>query len=346
MTSNTRNDAPTASIRKIKTINPATEQVLKEYEIIDEKQVNESVRRARNAFAEWKKDIDKRADHLYSFANELRKNKENLASTATQEMGKSIQESRAEIDKCAWTIEYFADNAKLFSAGEVINTDARKSVVTFEPLGVIASIMPWNYPYWQGLRFAAPSLMIGNTIVLKPASATMQCGIEIEKTFQKADVPEGVFQTLVGDSKIAESLIDSDGVNAVTFTGSVPVGAKVAQRATSKLKKTVLELGGSDPFIVCEDADIEKAASGAVKGRFVNCGQSCIASKRFIVTKNIVKEFTERFVQKTEKLKVGDPLADNTDLGPLVNAKSLENMEGIVKRSIKEGAELHRRPKG
>jgi acyl-CoA reductase-like NAD-dependent aldehyde dehydrogenase len=213
-------------------------------------------------------------------------------------------------------------------------------VVTFEPLGVIASIMPWNYPYWQGLRFAAPSLMIGNTIVLKPASATMQCGIEIEKTFQKASVPEGIFQTLVGDSKIAESLIDSDGVNAVTFTGSVPVGAKVAQRATSKLKKTVLELGGSDPFIVCEDADIEKAASGAVKGRFVNCGQSCIASKRFIVTKNIAKEFTEQFIQKTEKLKVGDPLADDTDLGPVVNAKSLENMEGIVKRSVKEGAEL------
>jgi succinate-semialdehyde dehydrogenase/glutarate-semialdehyde dehydrogenase/succinyl-CoA reductase len=326
--------------QKIKTTNPATEEVLKEYEIIDEERLNESVQRARDAFAEWKKDFDKRADHLYSFANELRKNKENLARTATQEMGKSIKESRAEIDKCAWTTEYFADNAKLFLAGEVINTDARKSIVTFEPLGVIASIMPWNYPYWQGLRFAAPSLMTGNTIVLKPASATMQCGIEIEKTFLKAGVPEGVFQTLVGDSKSAESLIDSDGVNAVTFTGSVPVGAKVAQRATSKLKKTVLELGGSDPFIVCKDADIEKASSGAVKGRFVNCGQSCIASKRFIVVKDIAKEFTEQFVQKTEKLKVGDPLADDTDLGPLVNSKSLENMEGIVNRSVKEGAEL------
>ncbi|MDQ3909857.1 MAG: NAD-dependent succinate-semialdehyde dehydrogenase, partial [Thermoproteota archaeon] len=255
-------------------------------------------------------------------------------------MGKSIKESRAEIDKCAWTIEYFADNGELFAKGEVVNTDARKSVVTFEPLGVIASIMPWNYPYWQGLRFAAPSLMIGNTIVLKPASSTMQCGVEIEKTFLKAGVPEGIFQTLVGDSKSAESLIDSEGVDAVTFTGSVPVGAKVAERATSKLKKTVLELGGSDPFIVCEDADIEKASSGAVKGRFVNCGQSCIASKRFIVTKKMEKEFTEQFVQKTEKLKVGDPLADETDLGPVVNAKSLENMEGIVKRSIKEGAEL------
>ncbi len=325
---------------KIKTTNPATEEVLREYEIIDEERLNSSVPRARNAFAEWKRDFDKRADYLYSFASELRKNKENLARTATQEMGKSIKESRAEIDKCAWAIEYFADNAKLFLAGEVINTDARKSIVTFEPLGVIASIMPWNYPYWQGLRIAAPSLMTGNTIVLKPASATMQCGIEIEKTFLKAGVPEGVFQTLVGDSKSAESLIDSDGVNAVTFTGSVPVGAKVAQRATSKLKKTVLELGGSDPFIVCEDADIERASSGAVKGRFVNCGQSCIASKRFIVVKDVAREFTEQFIQKTEKLKVGDPLADDTDLGPLVSSKSLENMEGIVNRSVKEGAEL------
>ena len=182
--------------------------------------------------------------------------------------------------------------------------------------------------------------MVGNTIVLKPASATMQCGIEIEKMFDKAGVPEGVFQTAVGDSTIAETLIDSTGISAVTFTGSVPVGAKVAQRATSQLKKTVLELGGSDPFIVCEDADIEKASTGAVKGRFINCGQSCIASKRFIVVKDVAEEFTEKFIQKTEKLKVGDPLYDDTDLGPVVNAKSLENMEGIVSRTIKSGAEL------
>jgi acyl-CoA reductase-like NAD-dependent aldehyde dehydrogenase len=334
------NHAQTQSKGRIETINPATEEVLKGYDIINEEQIRETVRRARNEFVEWKKDIDKRADHLYSFANELRKNKENLAKTATMEMGKSIKESRAEIDKCAWTVEYFADHGKIFSKDEVVNTDARKSIVTFEPLGVIGSIMPWNFPYWQGLRFAAPSLMTGNTIVLKPASATMQCGIEIEKTFLRAGVPEGIFQTLVGDSKSAESLIDSDGVNAVTFTGSVPVGAKVAQRATSKLKKTVLELGGSDAFIVCGDADIEKASNGAVKGRFVNCGQSCIASKRFIVVKNIAKEFTEQFVEKTEKLKVGNPLEDDTDLGPLVNSKSLEKIEGIVKRSTKEGAEL------
>jgi acyl-CoA reductase-like NAD-dependent aldehyde dehydrogenase len=182
--------------------------------------------------------------------------------------------------------------------------------------------------------------MIGNTIVLKPASATMQCGIEIEKTFIKAGIPEAVFQTLVGDSSIAETLIDSDSINAVTFTGSVPVGAKVAQRATSKLKKTVLELGGSDPFIVCEDADVEKASSGAVKGRFINCGQSCIASKRFIVVKKVADEFIEKFVQKTEKLKVGDPLSDGTDIGPLVNASSREKIDSQVKESVREGAEV------
>lgn len=237
-------------------------------------------------------------------------------------------------------MEYYADNGRVFVTDEVVNTDARKSFITFEPLGVIGSIMPWNFPYWQGLRFAAPSLMVGNTIVLKPASATTQCGIEIEKAFEKAGVPQPVFQTIVGDSTAAEMLIDSDGINAVTFTGSVPVGAKVAQRATSQIKKTVLELGGSDPFIVCEDADIEKASTGAVKGRFINCGQSCIATKRFFVIKKIADEFIEKFVQKTEKLRVGDPLSDDTDLGPLVNASGLKTIDSQVKDSVKDGAEI------
>lgn len=325
---------------ELKTTNPATEEIINRYQIMTKEQINDKIEKARKTFQNWKSDINKRTDFLYSFVKELRKNKEQLAKTATQEMGKAIKEARSEVEKCAWAIEYYADHGKIFSTDEVINTDARKSTITFQPLGVIGSIMPWNFPYWQGLRFAAPSLMAGNVIVLKPASATMQCGIEIEKTFDKAGVPEGVFQTVVGDSTIAEILIDSSGVNAVTFTGSVPVGAKVAQRATSLLKKTVLELGGSDPFIVCEDADIEKASTGAVKGRFINCGQSCIASKRFIVVKDVAEEFTEKFVQKTEKLKVGDPLSDDTDLGPVVNAKSLENMEGIVSRTIKSGAEL------
>jgi acyl-CoA reductase-like NAD-dependent aldehyde dehydrogenase len=324
---------------KLVTVNPTSGQILNEYENMTKENINELVRRARDAFSDWKKDIQKRADSLYAFADEIRKNKENLAVTATREMGKAIKESRSEIDKCAWTIEYYADNGKIFTSDEIVNTDARKSVIIFEPIGVIGSIMPWNFPYWQALRFAAPSLMAGNTIVLKPASATMQCGIEIEKAFINAGIPRGIFQTMIGDSSTAETLIDSE-INAVTFTGSVQVGGKVAQRATSQLKKTVLELGGSDPFIVCEDADIEKASTGAVKGRFINCGQSCIASKRFIITKKIAGEFIEKFVSKTEKLRVGDPLLDDTDIGPLVNSKSLNNIENIVSKSIKEGAEV------
>jgi acyl-CoA reductase-like NAD-dependent aldehyde dehydrogenase len=324
---------------ELETVNPATEEILNRYTIMTKEEINTAVKKAQDEHLEWKKDSHKRIDLLHDFAQELRKNKENLAKTATNEMGKAIKEARSEVEKCAWAIDYFADNGQILTNDEVVNTDARKSVIKFQPIGVIGSIMPWNFPYWQALRFAAPSLMVGNTIVLKPASATTQCGIEIERTFRKAGVPEGVFKTLVGDSSIAESLIDSD-VNAVTFTGSVPVGAKVAQRATSQLKKTVLELGGSDPFIVCEDADIEKASNGAVKGRFINCGQSCIASKRFIVVKNIANEFIDKFVQKTERLKVGNPLSDDTDIGPLVNASGLKNIDSQVKDSVKEGAEV------
>src|ERR687898_878248 len=329
-----------ATAREVKTINPATEEVLKEYKIMTKEQINEKVKSAQNAFSEWKKDIQKRAEYLYHVAHVFRQDKERLAKVITNEMGKAIKEARSEVEKCAWVMEYYADNGRVFVTDEVVNTDARKSFITFEPLGVIGSIMPWNFPYWQGLRFAAPSLMVGNTIVLKPASATTQCGIEIEKAFEKAGVPQPVFQTIVGDSTAAEMLIDSDSINAVTFTGSVPVGAKVAQRATSKLKKTVLELGGSDPFIVCEDADIEKASTGAVKGRFINCGQSCIATKRFFVIKKIANEFIEKFVQKTEKLRVGDPLSDDTDLGPLVNASGLKTIDSQVKDSVKDGAEI------
>jgi acyl-CoA reductase-like NAD-dependent aldehyde dehydrogenase len=326
--------------KKLKTTNPATGEVINEYEIMNKEQIDDITKRAKNTFHGWKKDASMRAEYLYHVAHIFRKDKERLAKVITNEMGKIIKEARAEVEKCAWVMEYYADNGRVFLTDEIVNTDARKSFIAFEPLGVIGSIMPWNFPYWQGLRFASPSLMAGNTIVLKPASATMQCGIEIEKAFEKAGVPMGVFQTIIGNSTAAEMLIDSESVNAVTFTGSVPVGVKVAQRATSKLKKTVLELGGSDPFIVCEDADIEKASTGAVKGRFINCGQSCIATKRFFVVKKIANEFIEKFVQKTEKLNVGDPLSDQTDIGPLVNSKSVENMESVVEDSVRKGAEV------
>ena len=327
--------------KTVKTKNPATEELLNEYDILTKEQINEAAKKAREAFIQWSTiGLDKRTGFLYDFASELRKNKENLAKTATKEMGKAIKEAKSEVEKCAWAIEYFADNGKVFSTDEIINTDARKTFVTFQPIGVIGSIMPWNFPYWQALRFAAPSLMIGNTIVLKPASATLQCGIEIQNTFAKVGIPAGVFQTLTGDSSVAENLIDSTDINAVTFTGSVSAGGKVAQRATSKIKKCVLELGGSDPFIVLDDANLEKASSGAVKGRFINCGQSCIASKRFIITKKVANEFIEKFVQNTEKLKVGDPLSDDTDIGPLVNDKGLENIDSVVQDSVRDGAEI------
>jgi acyl-CoA reductase-like NAD-dependent aldehyde dehydrogenase len=323
---------------KIRTTNPATEQILEEYEVMDRDDINKAVVKARQSFKEWQSNIQKRAAFLYNVAHLFRKDKERLAKLITTEMGKPIKESRSEVDKCAWTMEYYADYGSNFIADETTNTDARKSFTAFQPLGVVGSVMPWNFPYWQALRFASPSLMAGNTIVLKPASATLQCGIEIEKSFQRAGLPEGVFQTVVGDSTVAEMLIDSD-VNAVTFTGSVDAGKKVGQRAVAQLKKCVLELGGSDPFIVCEDADLEKASSGAVKGRFINCGQSCIATKRFFVVEKIANEFIEKFTQKTEKLKVGDPLSEDTDIGPLVSSKSLENIDGVVRDALEAGAE-------
>jgi acyl-CoA reductase-like NAD-dependent aldehyde dehydrogenase len=225
--------------RKLTTINPATQEVVNTYEIMTKEQISEKTKKAQNAFLDWKKDVQKRADHIHDVAQELRKNKEDLARKITQEMGKAIKEARSEVEKCAYVMDYFADNGRMFIGDEVVNTDARKSIITFEPLGVVGSIMPWNFPYFQAIRFAAPSLIVGNTIVLKPASATTGCGIEIEKMFTKSGVPEGVFQTIVGDSSIADTLIDSQDINAVTFTGSVSAGGKVAQRATSQIKNWV-----------------------------------------------------------------------------------------------------------
>ena len=323
----------------IRTINPSTEELIQEYQVITEADLKNKITKSRDAFSKWKVDPKKRSMFLHLLSEELRKNKEYLAKIATQEMGKPLKESLAEVEKCAWAMEFYGDNGEVFLNQEIINTDARKSFLSFEPIGIIASIMPWNFPYWQALRFAAPCLMAGNTIVLKPASVTMQCGIEIENMFKKAGFPEGTFQTLKSDSRMAEKLIDSD-VNAVTFTGSNIVGAKVAQRASSQIKKCVLELGGSDPFIVCSDADVEKASTGAVKGRFINCGQSCIASKRFFVVKNVAKEFIEKFVQKAEKLIVGDPMSEETDMGPLVNADGLNRIEELVKDAVDKGAQI------
>jgi succinate-semialdehyde dehydrogenase/glutarate-semialdehyde dehydrogenase/succinyl-CoA reductase len=322
---------------KIVTINPTTEEVIAEHDIMSKEQVNERVKRAREAFNTWRLDTHRRASVLYEVASILRKEKDKLARIAVQEMGKTIKEARAEVEKCALTLEYFADNGEHFIRDEVTATDARKTYIAFEPLGVIGSIMPWNFPYWQGIRFAAPALMAGNTIVMKPSSTTPQCGKELERIFSSVD-SISMFLTVIGNGKVGEMLIDSQ-VDAVTFTGSVEVGARVASRAGALVKKCVLELGGSDPFIVLDDADIDKAASAAVKGRLINNGQSCIASKRFIVVKSVADEFIDLFARKMERVRVGDPMHEDTELGPLVNEQSLKNIESIVNDAVSNGAE-------
>ncbi|GFN40973.1 MAG: putative succinate-semialdehyde dehydrogenase (NADP(+)) [Marine Group I thaumarchaeote] len=324
---------------QITTINPATEEQIASYDPMSKERVNRLVEKAKRAFPEWKKDLEKRRGYIYNLVQYFNKNKKKLAEIATAEMGKTINESISEVEKCAWALEFYADHATSFLSEEILNTDARKSFITFEPLGVIGSIMPWNFPYWQGLRFAAPCLMAGNTIIMKPSSITTQCGIEIEKAFLDSGFSEGIFQTLVGSIESANYLIDSD-VNAVTFTGSTYAGSKVAERSSANLKKCILELGGSDPFIVLEDATIDKAAEGAVKGRFINCGQSCIASKRFFVVKNVADDFIEKFVKKASKLKVGDPTKTETDIGPLSSKESLETISGIVEDAKEKGADI------
>jgi len=324
---------------QITTVNPATEESISNYYAMDKNKVSQIVDNSKTAFPIWKKDYEKRRGAVYNLAEYLRKNKMDLAKIATKEMGKVLKESLSEVEKCAWVLEFYADNGSNFIAEEVLNTDARKSFITFEPLGIIGSIMPWNFPYWQALRFVAPCLMAGNTIVMKPSRVTTQCGIELEKACKETGFPDGVFQTVVGSVDTANHLIDSD-VNAVTFTGSTKAGASVGKRASSLLKKCVLELGGSDPFIVLEDADIEKAANGAVKGRFINCGQSCIASKRFFVSKKIADKFIQSFVKQASRLKVGDPMTMENDMGPLVNKEALDNISSIVENAKNKGAEI------
>lgn len=324
---------------QITTVNPATGEDIANYSTMDRNQVFELVGKAKRAYPEWKKEYEKRRSYIYNLVEYLRKHKTELAKVATSEMGKPLKESIGEVEKCAWALEFYADHGDSFLSDEVLNTDARKSFLTFEPLGVIGSIMPWNFPYWQALRFAAPCLMAGNVIVMKPSRVTMQSGIEIEKAFTESGMPDGIFQTVVGSVESANHLIDSD-VSAVTFTGSTNAGAKVGERAAKHLKKCVLELGGSDPFIVLDDAIIENAAEGAVKGRFINCGQSCVASKRFFVGKNVADEFIELFIKKASKLKIGDPMSMETDIGPLSSKEGFETISGIVEDAKEKGAEI------
>jgi len=326
---------------KFATINPSSGETLAEYEIATPTEIKEAINNARKAFQNWSHlPPPERGKYLSKTAKILRDRKQDYARDMTNEMGKILRESVAEVEKCAWVFEYYAENAERFLIPEPAQTDATKSYVAFDPIGVIAAIMPWNFPMWQLARFASPSLSAGNTAVFKPSSVTTKSGMNLESAFIEAGLPNGVFKTLIGDSRIADVMIDDPGTDAVTFTGSVNIGSKVGERALRNLKKCVLELGGSDPFIVLKDADPETAATGAVTGRFINNGQSCIAAKRFIVEKAIADEFTDNFVGKVKKLKVGDPLQPETDIGPMVRENALKEMEKQVEDSVKMGAKI------
>jgi acyl-CoA reductase-like NAD-dependent aldehyde dehydrogenase len=302
----------------IETINPATGKILATYENSKPEEVSGKVKAAREAFVMWKKlDLAERAEYMRRLGRVMRKNREEYARLVTEEMGKPIRQSLAEIEKCAWVCDYYAEHAEAFLRDEIIPTEFRKSYVSFEPLGVVASIMPWNFPFWQVMRFAVPALTAGNVGLLKHSSVCLGSAIKLEQAFIDAGFPENVFQAVIGDYRAGESLVQSN-IDAISVTGSVSTGRRVAELASQDLKKFVLELGGSDPFIVLEDADLNQTAYMATQSRLLNTGQSCIAAKRFIVVKEVADKFTNLFVENTQAEVVGDPLDSKTTVGPLV----------------------------
>src|SRR5215469_9178727 len=325
----------------IQTINPTTGKVLETFEPYSQRQVNEALDQAHQAFLQWHAtSFAERAKHLRSVASYLRDHKTELARLAVLEMGKSITEAEAEVEKCAWNCDYFAEHAKRFLADEKVATNATESYVAFRPLGVVLAIMPWNFPYWQVFRFAAPALMAGNTTVLKHASNVSRVALEIERVFHEAGVKSGVLRTVLVPGRETSRLIEDPRIAAVTLTGSEAAGVEVAATSGQVLKKTVLELGGSDAFIVLEDADLDQAAQIAVTARFQNNGQSCIAAKRFIVVESVAEAFEQRFAANTTRLKVGDPLEYDTRVGPVARGDLREELNLQVRGTVKMGAQV------
>jgi len=328
-------------LMSIQTINPTTGEVLETFEPYSEQQVNQALDQARRAFLHWRTNsFAERGKYLHSVASHLRDHKTELARIAVLEMGKSITEAEAEVEKCAWNCDFFAENAESFLRDEKVASNASESYVAFRPLGVVLAIMPWNFPYWQVFRFAAPTLMAGNTSVLKHASNVSRVALEIERIFQEAGLPQGVLRTVLVPGSETGRLIEDSRIAAVTLTGSEAAGVEVAATSGHVLKKTVLELGGSDPFIVLEDADLDEAAQVAVTARFQNNGQSCIAAKRFIVVDSVAEALEQKFVANTAKLKVGDPLEYDTRIGPLARKDLQETLDQQVQQSIQQGAEV------
>jgi succinate-semialdehyde dehydrogenase/glutarate-semialdehyde dehydrogenase len=325
----------------IQTINPATGERVREFPALSPGDIEASLARANEARVGWKRaPIAERARIVRRAGELLDQRKEEYGRLMTLEMGKTYKSAVEEAAKCAAGCRYYADHAEAFLANELVDVEGETGYVAFQPIGVVLAIMPWNFPFWQVIRFAAPALCAGNVGLLKHASNVPQCALALEELFRAAGAPAGVFQTLLVGSDAIPALLDDDRVAAATLTGSEHAGSQVAARAGGKIKKTVLELGGSDPFVVMPSAELERAAAVAVKARMINNGQSCIAAKRFIVHERVFEEFCEIFVRQTRALVVGDPMDERTDVGPLATPQIRDDLDNQVRESVRAGARL------
>lgn len=325
----------------IATINPATGEVLKRFTPLSDRQIEEKLQLATEIFVKYRKvSFQDRAGWMLAAAEILVREKEQLGRLMTTEMGKPLRAAVDEAAKCATACRYYAENAEHLLADEIVPTTATRSYVRYQPLGPVLAVMPWNFPFWQVFRFLAPALMAGNVGLLKHASNVPQCALEIENIVRRAGFPEGAFQTLLIGAEKVDAILSDPRIVAATLTGSEEAGVKVGTGAAKRIKKVVLELGGSDPFIVMPSANLDAAVETAVKARVINNGQSCIAAKRFIVAATIADEFERKFVQRMESLKVGDPLDEQTELGPLATADGVSSLHEAVQQTIKAGARL------
>ncbi len=326
---------------KYQTINPATGEVLKTFQTMPLDEVMRIARGSRQAQHDWRqRTLAERSPYFARLAQVLREQRDTYARLITLEMGKTISESRAEVEKCAWLCEVYVQHAASWLQEETVQADGKEHRVVFEPLGVVLSVMPWNYPFWQALRFAVPTILAGNTSILKHASNVTESALAIEDAFGLAGFPADVFRTILADHATVAELIASDHIAGVSLTGSTGAGMRIGEAAGRSLKKVVLELGGSDPFIVLEDADLEFTARHAVKGRMVGTGQSCIAAKRFIVVRAVAEEFSRCFAGFMSQLRVGDPLDEQTQVGAIVNAAGLEELLTQLAKSVRMGARI------
>jgi succinate-semialdehyde dehydrogenase/glutarate-semialdehyde dehydrogenase len=325
----------------IATINPATGQVVKTFEPLSDAQLEVKLQKAADTFLSYRKvPFEGRARMMQQAAAILESEKENYGRVMTTEMGKTFRSAVDEVAKCAWVCRYYAENAERFLADEVVETTASRSYIRYQPLGPVLAVMPWNFPFWQVLRFAAPALMAGNVGLLKHASIVPQSALLIEEVFHKAGFPDGSFQTLLIGSQKVDRVLGDPRVMAATLTGSEGAGIEVGVGAAKRIKKVVLELGGSDPFIVMPSANLEAATTTGVKARIFNNGQSCIAAKRFIVAEAIADQFERLFAEKMAALRVGDPFDERTELGPLSTADGLADLDRDVKKTVEAGAKV------